>query len=108
LPLPLAAHAAVTPDLRFRRDLATREPDRHTPDLAHSLTGLAQTLMELGRRDDALACHGEATARWADLAHRRPDDLTDGYDNQLAQLARRTTPRPRSTRRGLKIFIHRS
>ncbi|MHA6785926.1 tetratricopeptide repeat protein [Pseudonocardia saturnea] len=78
----------LTEAVTLQRGLAEREPDRYTPNLATFLTNLATVLLQLGRREEALACHGEATAHWARLAHRRPDAFDEGYQRQRAALAR--------------------
>mgnify|MGYP000852443472 CR=1 FL=1 len=58
------------------RDLATRYPDRYTPDLARSLTNLGIRFSELGKPDQALPVTEEAVTLRRDLATRYPDRYT--------------------------------
>ena len=58
--------------LRLRRDLATQEPARHSPDLARSLNNLGANLRELGCHQEALDAHEEALQLWRDLAVQQP------------------------------------
>ena len=44
----------------IRRELAAASPDRYRPDLARSLTNLAEALMALDRTADANAARDEA------------------------------------------------
>ena len=69
------------------RELAEREPARHTPDLATSLNNVANTLCQRGRHHEELELRAEATARWRMLAQLNPDEHNDAYQRARDQLA---------------------
>ena len=73
--------------LRLRRDLATQNPARHTPDLAQSLHNLAIALCGLGRHDEELELRTEVVVRWRILARRDPDQHQDTYQREQDRLA---------------------
>ncbi len=72
--------------VKLSRELAKRNPDTFTPNLAGSLNNLGNTLREVGRREDALAAAQEAVNLHRELAKRNPDTFTPDLATSLNNL----------------------
>ena len=67
--------------------LAEARPDAFTPDLAASLTNMAATLSNLGRREAAFTAAEEAVRLYRALAETRPDAFTVNLSVSLGMFA---------------------
>ena len=79
--------AASAEAVSIRRELAAARPDAYRPDLAASLTTLADGLSDLGRAEEAVAAAEEAVSTFRELAAARPDAYRPDLATWLNNLA---------------------
>jgi len=70
-------------DAGVYRELATARPEAFRPALAWSLSNLAWSLGDLGRREDALAASEEAVTIHREPAKARPDTFRSNLEQSL-------------------------
>ena len=83
------ALGAAQEALDLYRDLAKARPDAFRPNLAMSLTNLANCLSHLGQREPALDAGQEASDLYRELAKARPDAFRPNLAMSLNNLANR-------------------
>lgn len=58
----------------LQRDLATRNPDKFNPDLAHSLRNLIHNLGKIGQHQDVVDFDREATGLFRKVVRTQPEE----------------------------------
>ena len=82
-----AAVTVARQAVALQRPLAEEKPDAFLPDLATSLSNLANVLSDLGQREQALSAAEEAVKLYRQLAQQRPDAFLPDLAMSLSNLA---------------------